>query len=116
MTHPQQPTREVLEPLTDYSDTATIAGLESSVGHLSVMVDELRLMLGDAMNAMTELHSKVTPDEDTPNIDGIVPAAAYAKFVNAHADLLYRIHHSPHAGQLSRLPAAHGITKKGGES
>lgn len=85
---------------------AEIAGLSTSTFHLSAMVDELRVMLGDAMDAMTDLHIKVTPDEDTPDIDGIVPAAAYARFSDAHANLLYRIHNSPHAGQLGKPVAA----------
>lgn len=83
------------------ADYATIAGLESSVGHLSQMVDELRTLLGTSMNAMKEVElSGSSIDESHGNIDCRVPYEHWANFVDARARLLFVIKHSPHSGML----------------
>jgi hypothetical protein len=83
------------------SDYATIAGLESSVGHLSQMVDELRLLLGTSMDAMKEVEQNGSPiDESHGNVDCCVPYGRWAKFIDARAKLLYAIRNSAHHGLL----------------
>jgi hypothetical protein len=83
------------------TDYATIAGLEASVGHLSQMVDELRLLLGSSMDAMKEVEQNGCPiDESDGNIDCCVPYEHWNNFVDARAKLLYAIRHSAHHGLL----------------
>ena len=82
------------------------AALESSVGHLSTLVDELRRLLGAAMQTMTELHGSAAPDESTADIDARIPGAAFAKFVNDHAQLLFEIKNGCAAAPTPTLPAA----------
>jgi accessory colonization factor AcfC len=79
---------------TQQTDYATIAGLESSVSHLSEMVDELRLFLGNSMDAMKEI-------EQNGNVDCRVPYGCWSKFVDTRAKLLYAIKHSPHSEMLN---------------
>lgn len=69
-----------------------IAGLESANGHLSALVDDLRELLQDARNAMTELHQAAIPDESTEGVPAIIPPEAFRKFVDAHAQLLFLLH------------------------
>lgn len=84
------------------TDYATIAGLEASVGHLSQMVDELRLLLSTSMDAMKEVEQNGSPiDESHGNVDCRVPYEHWAKFVDARAKLLYAIKHSPHSEMLN---------------
>lgn len=86
---------------TQQTDYATIAGLEASVGHLSQMVDELRLLLGTSMDAMKEVEQNGSPiDESHGNVDCCVPYGRWAKFVDARAKLLYAIRNSAHHGLL----------------
>ena len=80
--------------------------LESSVGHLSALVDELRRLLGAAMQTMSELHVSAEPDESTADIDARIPGAAFAKFVNEHAQLLFEIKNGCAAEPAPSLPAA----------
>lgn len=87
---------------TQQTDYATIAGLEASVGHLSQMVDELRLLLGTSMDAMKEVEQNGCPiDESDGNVDCRVPYEQWANFVDSRAKLLYAIKHSPHSGMLN---------------
>lgn len=80
--------------------------LESSVGHLSALVDELRRLLGAAMQTMSELHVSAEPDESTADIDARIPGAAFAKFVNEHAQLLFEIKNGCAAAPVFIFPAA----------
>lgn len=82
------------------------AALESSVGHLSTLVDELRRLLSSAMQTMSELHGSAAPDESTSDIDARIPGAAFAKFVNEHAQLLFEIKNGCAAAPAPTLPAA----------
>lgn len=81
------------------------AALESSVGHLSTLVDELRRLLSSAMQTMSELHGSAAPDESTADIDARIPGAAFAKFVNEHAQLLFEIKNGCAAAPAPTLPA-----------
>jgi hypothetical protein len=86
-------------------DGATMAGKGTSIGHLSAMVDELRLLLGCAMDNFKLLHNAAKPD-DGPDMDAIIPAFVFAKFVNQDAALRYAIKHSAHDGMITAPPAA----------
>lgn len=81
------------------------AALESSVGHLSTLVDELRRLLSSAMQTMSELHGSAAPDESTADIDARIPGAAFAKFVNEHAQLLFEIKNGCAAAPVFIFPA-----------
>lgn len=83
----------------DQSNLATIAGVESSVGHLSVLVDDLRGLLARAMQNFRTLHDSAMPDNG-PDMDAIIPAAAFAKFVDEDSALRYAIKHSAQDGML----------------
>ena len=67
---------------------------------------ELRRLLGSAMQTMTELHGSAAPDESTADIDARIPGAAFAKFVNEHAQLLFEIKNGCAAEPAPSLPAA----------
>jgi hypothetical protein len=86
-------------------DGATMAGMDASIGHLSALVDELRLLLGCAMDNFKMLHNAAKPD-DGPDMDAIIPAIVFAKFVNQDAALRYAIKHSAHDGMITATPAA----------
>jgi hypothetical protein len=86
-------------------DGATMAGMDASIGHLSALVDELRLLLGCAMDNFNMLHNAAKPD-DGPDMDAIIPAIVFAKFVNQDAALRYAIKHSAHDGMITNPPAA----------
>lgn len=75
---------------------AEIAGHEAANGHLSALVDELRELLQDAKRAMTELHQAAIPDESTEGVPAIIPPEAFAKFVDAHAQLCFLMHQGGH--------------------
>ena len=75
---------------------AEIAGHEAANGHLSALVDELRELLQDAKRAMTELHQAAIPDESAEGVPAIIPPEAFAKFVNAHAQLCFLLHQRGH--------------------
>lgn len=83
--------------LTDQSNLATIAGLEASTGHLSAMVDELRALLGRALDNFTTLHNAAKPDEDGPDIDAIIPGGVFARFVDEDAAIRYALNQTCHA-------------------
>jgi hypothetical protein len=85
-------------------DGATIAGMDASIGHLSALVDELRLLLGCAMDNFKMLHNAAKPD-DGQDMDAIIPAIVFAKFVNQNAALRYAIKHSAHDGMITTPPA-----------
>jgi hypothetical protein len=78
--------------------------MDASIGHLSALVDELRLLLGCAMDNFNMLHNAAKPD-DGPDMDAIIPAIVFAKFVNQDAALRYAIKHSAHDGMITK-PAA----------
>jgi hypothetical protein len=86
-------------------DGATMAGMDASIGHLSALVDELRLLLGCAMDNFKMLHNAAKPD-DGQDMDAIIPAIVFAKFVNQDAALRYAIKHSAHDGMITTPPAA----------
>lgn len=68
-------------------------GPHDLIDDLRRLLDEnarLRAELADALKIMSTLHSAAVPDEDGPDIDAIIPAAAFRAFVDAHAQLLYR--------------------------
>jgi hypothetical protein len=90
-------------------DGATIAGMNASIGHLSALVDELRLLLGCAMDNFKMLHNAAKPD-DGPDMDAIIPAIVFAKFVNQDAALRYAIKHSAHDGTITAPPAAQPVS------
>jgi hypothetical protein len=71
---------------------------------LSALVDELRLLLGCAMDNFKMLHNAAKPD-DGPDMDAIIPAIVFAKFVNQDAALRYAIKHSAHDGMITTPPA-----------
>lgn len=75
---------------------AEIAGHEAANGHLSTLVDELRELLQDAKRAMTELHQAAIPDESVEGVPAIIPPEAFAKFVDAHAQLCFCLHQRGH--------------------
>jgi hypothetical protein len=81
-------------------DSVTIAGLNSACGHLSALVDELRYLLGRAMDNFKTLHNAATPDNG-PDMDAVIPAGVFAAFVNEDAAIRYEIKHSPHDGMLT---------------
>ena len=83
---------------------ATMAGMDASIGHLSALVDELRLLLGCAMDNFKMLHNAAKSD-DGPDMDAIIPAIVFAKFVNQDAALRYAIKHSAHDGMIATPPA-----------
>ncbi len=85
-------------------DGATMAGMDASIGHLSALVDELRLLLGCAMDNFKMLHNAAKPD-DGPDMDAIIPAIVFAKFVNQDAALRYAIKHSAHDGMITAPPS-----------
>lgn len=76
---------------------AEIAGHEAANGHLSALVDELRELLQDACNAMTELHQAAIPDESTEGVPAIIPPESFRKFVDAHAELLFLMRQRGHS-------------------
>jgi len=100
-TPPAQPA-PVQEPEID---GATMAGMDASIGHLSALVDELRILLGCAMDNFKMLHNAAKPD-DGPDMDAIIPAIVFAKFVNQDAALRYAIKRSAHDGMIATPPAA----------
>jgi hypothetical protein len=82
-------------------DGATMAGMDASIGHLSALVDELRLLLGCAMGNCNMLRNAAKPD-DGPDMDAIIPAIVFANFVTQDAALRYAIKHSAHEPLLER--------------
>lgn len=72
-----------------------IAGLNSSVGHMSALVDHQTSMLAMAMLVMKTLHAAATPDDSNEDMDAIIPGADFAKFVDGHARLLHLAANSP---------------------
>jgi hypothetical protein len=86
-----------LKPLTD--DEATIAGLEASAGHLSALVDDLRILLGRSMHNFKILHAAASHD-DGPSMDATIPAAVFASCVDEDAALLYEIRNGAHSGMI----------------
>jgi hypothetical protein len=80
-------------------DGATMAGMDASIGHLSALVDELRLLLGCAMANAKMLHNAAKPD-DGPDMDAIIPAIVFRNFVDQDAALRYAIRDSAHDGML----------------
>lgn len=92
-------------------DQATAAGLSASVGHLSRLVDEQTLLLARAMLVMKTLHESASPD-DGPDMNAIIPAAAFREFVDADAALRHAIAHGPVSIDAAMLAAAQA--QKGG--
>lgn len=76
-----------------------IAGLQASTGHLSALVDNQHALLEKAKATMTDLHGAASPvDESRGDLDARIPASAFARFVDAHAELLHAMAQSPVAG------------------
>jgi hypothetical protein len=75
---------------------AEIAGLQSSTVHLSALVDGQHALLEKAKATMTALHGSASPiDESGGDFDARIPASAFARFVDAHAELLHAMAQSP---------------------
>lgn len=73
-----------------------IAGLQASTGHLSALVDGQHALLEKAKATMTDLHGSASPiDESGGDFDARIPASAFARFVDAHAELLHTMAQSP---------------------
>lgn len=84
---------------------AEIAGLQASTGNLSALVDGQHALLEKAKATMTALHGAASPiDESGGDFDARIPASAFARFVDAHAELLHAMAQSPVAA-----PAAPGV-------
>jgi hypothetical protein len=96
---------EALEDNTTNIDGATMAGMDASIGHLSSLVDELRLFLGCAMANAKMLHNAAKPD-DGPDMDAIIPGIVFRNFVDQDAALRYAIKDSAHDGMITAPPAA----------
>lgn len=73
---------------------AEIAGLNSAVGYLSAMVDEQTRLVQKAVQAMKALHETAKPD-DGPDMNAIIPAAAFHVFVDVHAELMFALKQGP---------------------
>jgi len=74
------------------------AGLQASTGHLSALVDGQHALLEKAKATMTALHGSASPiDESGGDFDARIPASAFARFVDAHAELLHAMAQSPAA-------------------
>jgi len=73
---------------------AEIAGLNSAVGYLSAMVDEQTRLVQKAVKAMKALHETAKPD-DGPDMNAIIPAAAFHVFVDVHAELMFSLKQGP---------------------
>lgn len=69
---------------------------EAANGHLSRMVDELRELAQDAKQAMTALQQAAIPDESQEGVPAIIPPDAFRRFVDAHAQLCFRLHQLGH--------------------
>lgn len=86
-------------------DAIEIAGLTSSVGHLSALVDDLRVLLGTAMEAMKSVENSASPiDESQGDSDCRIPYEQWAAFVDERAKLLFAVKHSAHDGMLTTPP------------
>lgn len=72
-----------------------IAGLNSSIGHLSALVDHQTNLLAQGMQVMKILHASATPDDSSDDMAAIIPGAAFARFVDDHARLMHLIHIGP---------------------
>lgn len=68
-----------------------LAGHESSILHLSAMVDGLRQLLVRSMAVMKALHESAVPDESTEGVPCVIQAEPFRTFVDAHAELLYEV-------------------------
>lgn len=90
-------TDEIINRIAAFTSLqAEIAGHEAANGHLSALVDELRELLQDAKRAMTELHQAAIPDESTEGVPAIIPPEAFARFVDADAQLSFLMHQRGH--------------------
>lgn len=86
----------------EHGEAAYTAGLESSTGHLSALVDDLRRLMARAMAEMKALEESAKPvNEPRGDFDALIPYEKWGKFVDGRAALLHAIHESPH-----ELPAA----------
>jgi hypothetical protein len=100
---------------------AEIAGLESSVGHLSVMVDEQTRLVQKAIAIMKALHESATPI-DGPDMDACIPGHAFHVFVDGHAELMHALAvgpqiTTPQPSQQARQPMTdEQVGTKGGEA
>lgn len=73
-----------------------VAALETSVVHIGRLLDDARRLLCNSMTTMKALHESMQPDENTENIDAIVPGAAVRKFVDDNAALIHAIRAAGH--------------------
>ncbi|MEG0922006.1 MAG: hypothetical protein RSD57_12380 [Comamonas sp.] len=86
------------------------AAFESSVGHLSALVDEQREQLERAKNAMTAIHNTARPaDESIGDMDAIIPYDVYARFVDEHAALIHATANSPVAMRSGEQEPQHWV-------
>lgn len=89
---------------------AEIAGLESSVGHLSAMVDGQTRLVQKAVAIMKALHESATPI-DGPDMDACIPGHAFRVFVDGHAELMHALAVGP---QITTPQPAQQVDGKGG--
>lgn len=73
---------------------AEIAGLESSVGHLSAMVDAQTRLAQKAVAIMKTLHESATPIVG-PDMDACIPGNVFHAFVDGHAELMHALAAGP---------------------
>lgn len=71
-----------------------VAGLSSSVGHLSALVDDQTRLVQKAVGIMKALHESATPDNG-PEMNAIIPADAFHRFVDGHAEVLHALASGP---------------------
>lgn len=90
------------------SGAAVNAELNAWREYMSKAVEHHRDVIGRAMKAMKDLHEAAQPDEDSADINAVIPGARFAEFVDAHAALLYDIKHGPFTGDLTTPSANQG--------
>ncbi len=94
--------RGINETLTSVVEQqAEIAGLNAAQGHLSALVDDLRGLLGSALDCMKSLHDSATADESSEDLDACIPADQFRKFVDTYAAMKFHIAKGPHDGLLA---------------
>lgn len=74
---------------------------------LLAVVDEARLLLDRSMAVMKALHESAQPDESTEGVPCVIQPEPFHAFVDAHADLLYKIKHLGHEPEKRRGVSTH---------
>ncbi len=97
---------------------AEIAGLESSAGHLSAMVDARTRLVQKAVAIMKTLHESAKPI-DGPDMDACIPGHAFHVFVDGHAELMHALAAGPQittpqptdGAELTQQPGQSGFAR-----